>query len=293
MKKIILLITIYLITLTQSHAQLSVNDYKYVIVENQFHFQNEPGEYNLNHLVKFLFRKNGFRVIIEGEPLPADLKSNYCLALTSEVTAKGALRTKAKVVLRDCDNNIVYTSAEGMTKEKDFARAYDLSIRNAFESFSILNYHYVPNERITSQGQAATEVKEAADAKQEIEELKAKIEVLEEQKQDKSQTTNKDEQIVEMQQDDSDMKSTEALKEKEETAVIIEKMYYKAIATDYGYQLIDSKTNVIAYSIVPTEIKGVFILKNKTGIVYKKGEKWVREFVEGNTTTFESLDIRF
>ena len=113
-------------------AQYNLNDYKYVIVEKQFHFQNEENEYHLNRLVKFQFKKYGFNAIIEGEPLPDDLKSNYCLALNSEVKAKGTLRTKVMITLTDCDNNLVFATAEGVTKEKDYRRTYELGIRKAF-----------------------------------------------------------------------------------------------------------------------------------------------------------------
>lgn len=274
MKKRVLIVALTLFICSFSNAQLSVNDYKYVIVEKQFHFQNEPGEYDLNRLVKFLFRKNGFKVIIEGEPLPSDLKSNYCLALTSEITSWGSLRTKAKVVLRDCDNNVVFTSAEGMTKEKDFARAYDLSIRNAFDSFAILNYKYKPNDRIISQGQADTEVVESANAKQEIKDLKAKIEALEENK-----IEVKDEPIIEK-------KKTEVLleKPKKDTSVtaenikpapeVLASLYYKAKSNKNGFDLVNSKSNEVQYILIKTEMENIYLLKNKAGMIYKKGNDW-------------------
>ena len=80
MKKL-LMILIFASCFLKITAQHSINDYKYVIVEKQFHFQSEPNQYNLNELTRFLLKKNGFRPILESDIFPNDLKSNYCLAL--------------------------------------------------------------------------------------------------------------------------------------------------------------------------------------------------------------------
>lgn len=136
----------------KAFAQISLNDYKYVIVEKQFHFQNEPNEYNLNEMVKYQFEKIGFKVLLQDDKLPEELVSNYCLALNSEIVAKGLLRTKATIFLRDCNGQIIFQSNEGVTKVKDFNRAYDLAIRDAFQSFSGIDYYYIPKvKEATSQ----------------------------------------------------------------------------------------------------------------------------------------------
>ncbi|NND25968.1 MAG: hypothetical protein EX263_01995 [Flavobacteriaceae bacterium] len=291
MKKIIAFVSLTFFTISLCTAQLSVNDYKYVIVEKQFHFQNEPDEYNLNQLVKHLFRKYGFKVIIEGEQLPSDLKSNYCLALTSEVTAKGALRTKAIVFLRDCDNNVVFTSNEGLTKEKDFARAYDLAIRNAFNSFSILNYKYVPNERITSQGKAEEETKAVEEAKQEIQDLKAKIEVLEESKKTEIKAApkiEKQEISVEVKEEKPTKPTISDIKEE-----VAEAIYFKAVANKNGFNLINSQSGITDFVIIKSELDDLFLVKNQGGVLYKKADTWLREYIKDDKTVVETLDIRF
>ena len=65
MKKALLLILF--ICFANTYAQNSLNDYKYVIVEKQFHFQTEPNQYNLNELTRFLLETNfmadGFGVL--------------------------------------------------------------------------------------------------------------------------------------------------------------------------------------------------------------------------------------
>jgi hypothetical protein len=144
MKKLVLSI-VFVMSVFLNYAQHDLNDYKYVIVEKQFHFQGEEGQYDLNEFVRFLFKKNGFKPILTSDIFPDDLKRNYCLALTSEIKAKGALRTKVTLILKNCNNEIVFQS-EGITKEKAFDMAYKKGIRMAFEAFEGLNYVYKPKE---------------------------------------------------------------------------------------------------------------------------------------------------
>lgn len=144
MKRIGLTIVL-LMSIFCGYAQHNLNDYKYVIVEKQFHFQNEENQYDLNEFVRFLFKKNGFNPILTSDIYPDDLKRDYCLALTSEIKAKGALRTKVYLTLRNCNNEIVFKS-EGVTKEKSFDKAYMKGIRNAFDAFEDIYYVYTPKE---------------------------------------------------------------------------------------------------------------------------------------------------
>lgn len=154
MKKIGLTIVL-LLSVFWGFSQNSLNDYKYVIVEKQFHFQNEEGQYNLNEFVRFLFKKNGFNPILTSDIYPDDLKRDYCLALTSEIKAKGALRTKVYLTLKNCNNEIVFES-EGITKEKSFDKAYMKGIRNAFDAFQDVNYVYTPKESSDTKADLAT-----------------------------------------------------------------------------------------------------------------------------------------
>ena len=276
MKKIVTLLIIALFSVHFSSAQVSINDYKYVIVQKQFHFQNYPNEFQLNRLVKQLFEKHGFHPIVEGQTLPEDLKSNYCLAMTSEVVTKGALRTKVVVILRDCENNTVYISPEGVTKKKNFDEAYELAIKDAFTHFGGLNYRYVPNERVTSVGKSTEDVKKA---EKRIEELEAEIKELKEENED---------EVVE--------KVTEDVAVKTETKAVVKKdepTFFKARSTDSGFELISSKTNTVAYTILKTAMNDVYTIKGRNGVVYKKDGEWIMEYTDNDKTVSQVLDIRF
>ena len=124
-------------------AQKSVNSYKYILVPKQFEFQKSADQYQLNSLTKFLFERAGFTVLFSDESFPVDLANNRCLALNASVNnASGMLSTKLTIDLLDCYNAKVFSTKEGRSKEKDYKRAYQESIRNAFEDIDELNYAY-------------------------------------------------------------------------------------------------------------------------------------------------------
>ena len=167
-------------------AQHSINDYKYVIVEKQFHFQSEPNQYNLNELTRFLLKKNGFKPILESDIFPNDLKSNYCLALNAEVKSSGFLNTTITITLRDCNNNVMF-EAESTNKEKDLEKAYSYGIRQAFDNFNVLKYKYKPNENIINRTDAVL-AQESTNDSVEVEKLKAEIEELKKEKKEVKQS---------------------------------------------------------------------------------------------------------
>lgn len=295
-KNISCALLLILMTISIGNAQTNLNNYKYVIVESQFHFQNEKNEYDLNRLVRFLFRKHGFRVIMEGEALPEDLRSDYCLALNSEVTARGALRTKALIVLRNCDNEIVFTSEEGITKEKSFDRAYDLAIRNAFESFETLEYEYNPAEKSNSDQKEEKVSEQAEEAQNEIKELKEEIKELKE----KNVVVKEQSELVKSESVVPETKVAieepevvaEAVIEKKASEPTPVKAQYTAVPIENGFELTD-KNDQVKYTIFKTGMENIFTIKDLKGIIYKKGDAWVREYVEGEKTIYESLFINF
>lgn len=126
-------------------AQQSINNYQYVIVPSKFNFLKENDEYHLNTLTKLLLEKYGFKAYLDSEPLPDEILDRNCNKLYAVVDSYGNfITTKMKVTLKDCKNNILFTSAEGKSKEKEYGKSYNLALRDAFESFASLQYRYVP-----------------------------------------------------------------------------------------------------------------------------------------------------
>ncbi len=123
--------------------QKSINNYKYIIVPTQFDFLKSPDQYKVNSLTKFLFNKYGFTAFLSDEIFPNDLAKNSCSALTANVkNNSGMFTTKSIIELKDCNNNVVYTSTEGKSKQKEYQKAFYEAIRGAFKSIQTLNYKY-------------------------------------------------------------------------------------------------------------------------------------------------------
>ncbi len=132
---------ILLITGVTTLAQ-SVNDYKYVIVSNQYEFQKEANEYRLNELMVFLLKKYGFEAYRNNEVLPPDMNLGICNAMRLEVDKKGTFWADITARLVDCNNNVLFETATARGREKDFEKAYFSATREAFESFQLAGYEY-------------------------------------------------------------------------------------------------------------------------------------------------------
>jgi len=125
-------------------AQNTVNNYEYVIVPSKFSFARQKDEFRLNTLTKLLLEKYGFKAYFDNEQ-PAEIADSNCNKLYADVDSKGGfLATKVRIILKDCKNKVLYTSDEGTSREKDWGKAYNMAIRQAFESFSELHYKYNP-----------------------------------------------------------------------------------------------------------------------------------------------------
>lgn len=143
MKKAVFLALIFSIVFFESWGQSSLDSYKYIIVPGQFSFLKKADQYQVNSLVTFLFEREGFNVVSGSNSFPSDLGANSCLGLNLDVVNEsGMFNTKLKFSLRDCKNNIVHESKIGVSREKDFKKAYHQAIRNAFEEFENMNYAY-------------------------------------------------------------------------------------------------------------------------------------------------------
>lgn len=160
MKSFFTIIVILLISNTTGYGQtLSVNDFKYVLVPQKYGWANEVDLFQINSLTTFLFKKYGFDAYTLGDSLPVDLNGNGCNTLTADVQEdSGLLRTKLKVILKDCKGDIVFASQEGVSKLKEYKQAYHEALRDAFYSIGALEYAYNKQQEIT---QVTTKVQEA------------------------------------------------------------------------------------------------------------------------------------
>jgi hypothetical protein len=281
MKKAVVTLILVLGLVFFAKAQSSINDYKYVIVPTKFDFLKSQDQYQLNSLAKFLFDKYGLTALMESDGYPKDLVSNYCLALKSNVLKSGGMfKTKLKVELRNCNNEIIFTSEIGETKEKDFMKAYALALRSAFKSFESIDYNYKPNKNSIAESN-----KISNSSTQEIEKLKEEIEALKEGKTSGAtvvvgfeEAKPKADKVSEVEiQEHQTVKGSNAL-------------YAQEI--DNGFQVVDSTPKIVMI-LFTTPKQNVFIVKGKDAIVYKDDGFWFISENKGKTTSTETLDIKF
>jgi hypothetical protein len=124
----------------------SINDYKYAIVPSKFSFLKEQNQYRMNLLTKMFMEKYGFVTYFDTDVLPTEVANQNCNKVYVDVLSNGGLfTTKLTVVLKDCKNEILFTSVEGKSRDKEYQIAYNQALREAFNSFDKLGYKYSVN----------------------------------------------------------------------------------------------------------------------------------------------------
>ncbi len=273
-------------------GQRSLNEYKYVIVPNKFDFLKYDDQYQLNSLTKFLFNKEGFQSLFAGDERPEELNSDTCLGLTSRVNNNsGLLSTKLVIELVNCRNEIVFTSTEGRSKEKDFKKGYHEALRDAFNSITELNYSYTPVKELVVPKKEVEKEKvedvpfQLVENRVVVKEPEAIEKVVETKEEDKAIIDLAEQAVVDV----KEVVEVEEVKVAELTAPA--NLLY-AQANPQGYQLVDSAPKVV-YILLKTGKADVYILKNKNGILYKQGESWIAEYYEDNKLIKRVLEIKF
>ncbi|GGD87431.1 hypothetical protein [Planktosalinus lacus] len=135
MKNTFFLVAFIIAFSSTAYSQKSLSEFAFVVVPQQFEFQKGKDQFRLNTLTRHLFSNAGFNAIydVEMNNLPR------CEGLYAEVIENSSfLSTTVTVVLKDCNQNVVFTSAEGSSKEKAYEKAYQEAIRNAFKSLEVL-----------------------------------------------------------------------------------------------------------------------------------------------------------
>ncbi|AXP79606.1 hypothetical protein CJ739_508 [Mariniflexile rhizosphaerae] len=260
---------------TSIFSQANLNNYKYVIIPNKYDFLKEADQYQLNSLTEFLFDKYGFQTLMEGSNYPEDVIRNRCLALKSNVIKdSGLFKTKLTVELKNCNDQVVYTSEMGESREKEYQKAYNEALRDAFKSIEALNYKYVPN---TNNSIAVSQnVENESEVSKEIQQLREEIQNLKKEKE--AVVSDKVEPKVDA--------VAEPIVKEAPSGVL----YAQAI--ENGFQLVDSTPKVV-YKIKKTSIDGVFLVENKNATLYKKDANWILEYYENNVLKQDVLNIKF
>mgnify|MGYP003665840108 FL=1 len=283
-------------------AQTNLDDYKYIIVPKKFDAFKNMNEYQTSTLVKYLFTGKDFNAVYD-DNLPEDLKFNRCLGLSADIQDDSSMfSTKTIINLIDCNDEIVFSSMQGISKEKQYKEAYNEAIREAMRSFNGMNYTYSgkseKNEAITVDFRNDVKKLDASKADKIIQ-IEKTTEVVSSQKEPTviSKETEKTQYYKDNTPVESNIKKTEAekpaFKRLEIKKPSAKDMWY-AQATDNGFQLVDS-TPKVRMNLLKSSADNVFMAKTdtKNGMVYQKEGNWIFEYYENDKLIQEELNIKF
>jgi hypothetical protein len=242
-------------------SQKSLNDYKYVVVSEKFDFVRSKDQYQTSSLTKFLFNKYGYTAFLVSDDLPKAINENRCNgAMYADVVKLSSMFSiKLQVVLKDCKGDIIYTSIEGKSKEKEYKKGYHEALRRVFKDPILKQYKYIAKQK----DHETTPI-----VKKEVSIAAKKIVPA------KKITTKP-----------SINNSTSSLNSKR-----IELLY--AQKSKNGLQLVDS-TPKIRYQIIATSKEGVYLLVNKKGILFSNGKDWTIEYFDGEKRVKKNYSIKF
>ena len=101
-----------------------------ILISSKYDFQNEKNSYNINNMLKAILTSNNYQVYFDDEVLPMEIAQNRCNALTGVlIDNSNLLLTKIKLQIKDCQNNLLFESAEVKSREKDIQTGFMESIK--------------------------------------------------------------------------------------------------------------------------------------------------------------------
>nr|WP_299385710.1 hypothetical protein [Allomuricauda sp.] len=280
MKSRLLILIVFAIGMGAT-TQAQLNNYKYIIVPKKFDIFNKENKYQTSTLVKYLFAKKGFNAVYD-DSLPEELANNRCMGLRVELEdTSNMFTTKMKLVLTDCQEVVIYKTPEGISKIKEFRDAYKQSITSAFEPIQFMDYTYeapakAPQPEVTEEPIVVSfknDVKSVGE--------KPNTKVVQQVATPENQSFKSMEPVA------SNMKKVE---KKAETTIPV--LYAQPI--ENGYQLVDSTPKVVL-KMIKTSVDNIYLVDDdtKSGMVFKKGDKWFLEYADASGKKQEELNIKF
>ena len=265
MKNIILVLFLIMSNIFVFGQEKKVNNYKFIVVPDKFDFLNQRDKYKTSSLTKFLLKKNGFTVVLNSEQYPKDLINNPCSALNALVLDKSSMfKVKVIIELRDCSNRLLYTSEEGVSRLKEFKKGFQEAIRNAYASMGNIVYEPFLLETIRKDKKEIVTVNPVL--VEEVKEVKLEVEL-------------------------PVINNIEAAQISPINNIALSTTLY-AQPKENGFQLINLKPQVV-FVILNTSVKGVFVIKDKNGLLYKKGENWIAEFYDNGKLIEKKYQVKF
>ena len=262
MKKISIIL--FFIFVNYSFSQ-TINDYKAVIIPLKYELQKSENQYRLQTLTKVNLQKAGFQAFYNNEMALAEYPDR-CSLLYLEVNKENAfLTTKLSVVFKDCYGAVVFQSAVGKSKEKEFEASYVDALNEAFLSVYALEYKYnrntnfSPKTGITAQSLPVLATPEVVAATPEVPAVAS------------SNPKN----------------GTKSSESNNQSLLFAQPM-------SYGYQLINSEPKVVM-KLYKTSNVATYIAKKDDvqGALVLKDNQWFFEYYQNDTLISEKIDVKF
>lgn len=301
------------------NAQL--NDYKYIVIPKRFDDFKEVNQHQTSTLVKHLFSANGFNTVYD-DAIPDELYANRCLGLKLKLDNQSSMfTTKTVLILEDCNGKSIFLTQEGRSREKEFKISYQEAITQSFKSIEALNYEYsgkndpetvtlsYKNDVKNLSEESKTVTSTAVIPKKPVVEQEATIEnqsfkSIEPQESNYEKGSNETQVAVsevatvdEQRYEDKTPKQSTMIKAPQTNTLgskleDLGVMYAQELPT--GFQLVDSSPKIVM-TLFKTSMKDVYAAKfgELNGIVFKRDEKWLFDYTEGQALIQKELNIKF
>ncbi len=241
----------------------SVNDYKAVIIPMKFDFLKEENQYRLQTLTKFNLEKAGFQAFYVNEAVATQFPDRCSLLYVDVKKDKGFLVTKLYITFKDCYGVIIFQSAIGKSREKEYGASYYEALNEAFKSVFELNYTY--SEK-TNSGTKPAVISESIPAA-----TPAADAIL----------------TVSPATSEKDLSESKVAENKESHLLY-------AQPTSYGYQLIDSEPKVVMKVYKTSNTSSFMATKGSLqGVLVAKDNQWFFEYYQNDKLVSEKVNVKF
>ncbi len=254
----------------------TVNDYKAVIIPVKYDFQKDENQYRLQTITKLDLQKAGFVAFYANEPIPAEFPDRCSLLYFDLKKENALLTTKLYIVFKDCYGSVVFQSAIGKSREKEFETAYVDALNKAFYYVYELEYAYNGNTNFSPKSVVATPSVAAGSTS--VSATPATAPVV-----GSAVVAVSAVAVLPTKKESPESK----IPENTSTEILY------AQPTSYGYQLIDSEPKVIMKLYKTSNPASYMATKGSVqGALVSKENQWFFEYYQGDKLISEKINVK-
>lgn len=240
----------------------TLNNYNAVVIPMKYDFLKIENQYRLQTITKMNLQKAGFQAFYTTETMPAEF-NDRCDLLYIDVKKENAfLVTKLYITFKDCFGTIIFQSAIGKSREKEYSLAYADALNEAFLSVNALQYKY--NGTKAGSKSAAVPAPVAVVPATTTPAVVVPIAVANNEVNDLKTSQNNNADLL------------------------------YAQPTSYGYQLIDSEPKVVMKVYKTSNPASYMAAKGSVqGVLVAKDNQWFFEYYQGDKLISEKINVKF